>query len=198
MRHPQAALSVLIAVSAILLAVAGSASASVLCSENMAPCGAKLGAGTELIAGNTTLIVFETTGGVKVDECTGGSLKAKTTTPGGETESVKATLSSWTWTCSKTTTTAANGELEIHASNVNGTGVPTLSGFEVNITTTVACAYGSNKGLFIGPLAGGKNATLQINAVLKKTAGNELCLPELRWTGVYTFSKPSPLWVEPK
>jgi hypothetical protein len=187
----------LAAASAFLLAGAGSASATVLCKKLVESCGTnKWGTGTELAASvSEEGVFFLTKEGALVAQCTGGVLAGKTSTPGSEFEAVKATMSSWTWSCSEPITTVANGEIRIDVSNVNGVGGVTLSGFEVTINPSIPCTYGSKNELF-GVIVGAEKApTLQISTKLKKTAGSALCVSELRWEGEYTFGSPTPLWV---
>jgi hypothetical protein len=204
MKHMKMAIVCIAAAAFFLVAGAGSASAAVLCKENIAHCeGSKIyKAPTQLTGGTVSNMLFETAGGALLDECSGHStFKAKTSNDGGAGDAVKAPVTEWIWDpkCTKTTKTVANGEFTIDSTNTNGDGTLTLHGFEVTLLLLAGnCVYGSNTKPDIGTIFGGKTAEASINVLLERISGGNFCPPEARWKVIYSFTEPAaPLWVEP-
>jgi hypothetical protein len=182
---------------------AGTASATELCSTNTSPCtGTMYPAGTVIEASLTGMAKLANTEGTVLDECTGGGVVATTTNTGGATETVKAPVatSGLTWTgCTRTTTTTAGGELEIHTDSEksDGNGTLTAKGFTVSISTILGtCAYGfGGTATDLGTLKGGSPATIAINVLVAKQSGSALCPAQAVWTANYQVVKPKPLFV---
>jgi len=175
---------------------AGTASATVLCTNTPSPgthCARKEGVNQILDASGQGALVFLTTSGTTVSTCTEGTIKSKITNAGSTTETVKGNMDGLTWGgCTTTTDTLANGTLEVHHESGTDNGTVTSSGSEVTIRFLgVSCRYKTNN-TDIGTLTGGNPATLDIEAIVPPGPGNPLGCPDhLVWKGDYTFTTPS-------
>jgi hypothetical protein len=180
-----------------MMAFAGSASATALKGAG----GAALGAGTVIESSLTKPAVLETTGGEKLNECTGSTLAGKTSNAGSATETVRGTISTLSWSgCEKTTTTLKTGELEIHwiSGTTNGTVTGKNSEVTINGIFGSSCVYGTGAGTDLGVLNGGTPATIEINTIVPRISGGFLCPAEARWTAAYKVTNPGTLNVEEK
>src|SRR6478735_9243262 len=126
------------AVTAVMLAIlgAGSASATVLCSESETEC-TSYGKGAAIDASLTGTTTFSTTGETVLDTCTLGILEGTTSNAGGSSETDNETIEELIWgSCTNTTTTINKGELEIHwiSSTSNGT----VTGKSISVTLNTA------------------------------------------------------------
>jgi hypothetical protein len=188
------------AVTAVLAFIgADSASATVLCNEPASECtsyekGASLSA---FLTGSTTL---STTGGTLLDTCTLGMSEGTTSSAGGSSETVSESIEELTWeSCTNTTDTVSNGELEIHS--ISGTNNGTVTGKNISVTVNTAfgsCTYGTGTAIDLGTLVGGSPAMLEVNTILSKTAGGLLCPSEAEWAASYALTSPEPLYVGQK
>lgn len=182
------------ALSAILaLALAGSASATVLCTDSecstVYPTGTKIGGG--LKSGTTARF---TSGGSTLVTCTGSSIGGTTSNESGAT--VSGNISELTWNgCSQTTKTVANGALQIAwTSGSNGT----VSGTGSEVTVAIfgmSCTYGTGGGTHLGTLTGGEEPTLAISATVPRIAGGFLCPASASWDAEYVITEPHALFV---
>jgi hypothetical protein len=197
-------LAVMAAAALTALLGAGTASATELCSTNTSPCtGTMYGPTTALKAELTGTAILETTGGVALDECTGGAVEGTISNTGGASETVKAAIpsSGLTWIgCNRTTGTTEGGELEIHTdtTEANGNGTLTAKGFTVQIATILGtCTYGFSTATAsdLGTLKGGNEPTIEISTIVPRKTGSA-CPAEARWTAKYKVVKPTPLFVE--
>lgn len=179
---------------------ADTASATVLCTTTSTRCTVPYPAGTKFDASleEGTSAVFESTTGELRKTCTGGTIKGKLANEGGPLETVRITLEEWIWTgCTHTSPMIVAGELEVH--HIAGTDNGTLTAKNTKWTTTsvgVSCVYGFGNGAHIGTLTGGFEATIDINAVLRKQEGGFLCPETEILTASFWVTEPKPLFVE--
>ena len=201
MRHLKIAAAVAAAAMALVALVAsGTASAGVLCKNGTTTnaCTEPYEAGTTLSATLSASSVLTDTSGNKLDTCTGGTLKASLTSPGGASALVSASITEQAWSgCTVTTHTIKPGELTIEYVKGTDNGTVRLKSNEVTVNVFSSCNYGPAAGseADIGTLTGAKGATLALNAVLVKTSGGFLCPETVKWTGTYKFSAPESLFV---
>ena len=138
-----------------------------------------------------------TNGGETVATCTESTAKGKIATESGET--VPVTLESLTWGgCSQTTHTTKAGKLEIKwTSGSNGE----VIGQEATWTVVISgnsCSYGLGEGVKLGTLTGGETPTLNIEALVARTAGGILCPSAVTWDSEYVAAEPHALYVGPR
>ena len=187
--------------SAVVAALTGPASATVVTSPSGTPYTSTIKAASE---GTTTLH----------NSSLGVSVSCKKSTVEGKVEShgtgvtVKGNVSSLTFgECgADTVTVLKTGSLEIHegqgGNHIDGT--LTSVGAEITIkngATGVSCTYTTGTGTDIGTLTGsgttGKTATLDIeSATIPRTGDSILCGSKGQWTGSYVVSTPDVLNVE--
>lgn len=105
--------------------------------------------------------------------------------------------------CNYTTTVENSGSLELHANSVGTevTGTLTSTGAEVSIATSVGTCVFTTNGTSVGTVTPtndtGGHATLDINSSkIPRTKGNFLCGSSGTWTGSYTLTQPSTLWID--
>lgn len=191
----------LAAVAAMALTVflgAGSAAGTVLCKVSTATTGCS-GSGqdyslsTTIEASSLGTGVLATIPGTVLDECINSTIKGKTTRTGSSTETVTFTIEELNWgTCTKTTDTIKNGELEIHWISGTDNGTVTDIGTEWTVFTVFGtCGFTVSD---IGTLVGGNPAKISIvQVVVKRTFG--LCPSEELWTDEFAITNPKPLYV---
>jgi hypothetical protein len=185
---------------------AGSASATVLCTEanTTEDChenGEAYNKGTEFeasLVGTATLTNTSTT--TTYVTCSGGAVTGHTENTGigpeGEHETnikIEGTEVGWSG-CSFTTDTLNPGTLEIDW--IEGTDNGTVTSKEAEVTTNIfgSCVYGTGKGTDLGVLEGGETPKLVIHAVVKRL---KFCLgpAEAEWNAEYHVTSPTPLYV---
>jgi hypothetical protein len=96
-----------------------------------------------------------------------------------------------------------NGSLEIHPINCNAakycTGTLTSTGAEVTIETSIASCIFATASTDLGTLTGTDDtkghATLDISAEIPRTGHSFFCGSKGIWTGSYTVKTPSSLWI---
>ena len=188
---------------------ASSASATVLCSEsgkttNCASSGKDYAAATTISASldSGTSAVLKTTGGLIENTCTTSTVEGPTANTGGATETVRGTVEAAKLTfsnCSNTTDVTEGGELEIHWISGTDNGTLTAKNFAVTqILAGITCTYTAGTGTDLGTVTGGSPATLDVNAVVNKSAGGFACPSTAVWVANYTVTSPSPLYVSEK
>jgi hypothetical protein len=197
-------LAAIAAVAATAMAGTGMASATVLCKTNTAPCSEKHPAGTELkasLASGTSMQLTSNSLGT-ADTCTGGSIAGKTSNAGSSTETVRASVSasSLTWSgCVWPITTVKGIELEIHSITGSDNGTVTGKGLEISMDTGSLggiCTYSLGTiSPHIGVITGGSSPTLHVSALMGQSGSNLICTDPVRWTGTYTLTSPTPLYV---
>lgn len=179
-----------VVVAAAFMALAGSASANVLTKEP----GVNLATGTTITstAGSSLLLKAGFANITCTSSTVAGNVSSNTATSAGGAIS---TLS-YSNCGSATVDTLANGSLEIKSGGeVRGSGS--------EVTTSVlgtSCVYGTGAGTKIGTATGSTSATsdasLTISASLPKISGGFACANPASWSGTYTVTSPTPLYID--
>ncbi|MGN6275069.1 MAG: hypothetical protein ACTHNP_03945 [Solirubrobacterales bacterium] len=206
MKHLKTLAAALCAAAALVAVGTGTASATTACTGTETPCPSQDEISSthdaHFKAELASTAVIETTDSVPIAECPLGTMSGDVENTGGPSETFKVSVTSLTWDlisfgCSKMSTIRV-GTLEFHA--LPGTDNGTVTGKEQEITTEyvgVSCTYGTGLGTDLGAFTAGAPASLDIRAVLNKTAGSLLCPGTARWTANYTITEPSPMYIEP-
>jgi hypothetical protein len=188
---------------------AGSASASMLCSEDPASgvcaAGQTWPANTEIdfsLVPGSSAHLEETAPpngeSETLDTCEESTVKGKVTNTGSSTATVTGNIEALTWgKCTWTTKTVEgfNGKLEIHTDpGTTGGGILTSDG-ETRVTISIplfgSCVYGVTAGTSLGTLTEGKGtaAVFHANAVAKKLTGSSFTCPDTSlWTATYNLT----------
>jgi hypothetical protein len=200
MKHLKTVAALAAATGLMVLIAAGTASADVLCKNGTTTnaCTEPYEAGTTLSATVTGSSVISDTSANTLDSCSGGTMKASVTNPGGASALISASITEQTWSgCTVKADTIKLGELTIEYVKGTDNGTVRLKGNEVTVNVFSSCNYGPAAGAEtdIGTLTGAKGATLAINAVLKKLAGGFLCPETVKWVATYKFNTPESLFV---
>jgi hypothetical protein len=185
--------------AAALMAFVGAGTASaagVLCSAQEAPCGAgnKWGTQTLEFSASASTLLRETSLGETINTCR-KSFVSGTITNGNSSSNASGSISSLTWTeCTWTTTTVANGGLEVVSAGSHDGAV--RANAEVKVTISIpffgSCVYGVTAGTILGTITEGNPATFDSNAVVSKSSGSSITCPNTaNWTGTYTQTVPS-------
>jgi hypothetical protein len=188
-----AGLAVIVAAALTTLLGAGTASATVLCKTSIDPCpeGWRLKAGTEI---HSTMTVGtstrETEGEDKLihNTCIESTLGALQENEGGATETVTLHIAVSEARCTVVGANLYPTELEIH--QIPGTNDGTFTGVG-EVIRSGTCAYIATQ---VGTLTGGKEPTLDVEVVLKRTKGF-ICPTPVGWDATYTITGPTPLYV---
>lgn len=105
--------------------------------------------------------------------------------------------------CNATVDVLKNGSLEIRSTSTVGDHDGTLFGSESEVTVSLlgtSCVYGTSTGTHLGTLtgktAGEGDAILHLEASLPRISGGFACANPASWTGTYTVTSPTPLWVD--
>jgi hypothetical protein len=188
-------LGVAVVAAAALMALvgAGTASATVICKNNLntEKCSdpyASLRAGTSasLEAGGTLLAT-----------CTASIVKSTLANAGSSTTTVKSGVSSITWeNCSQTIHTLSGGSAELHW--ISGTDNGTLITIGTSVTMGIfgtSCTYGTGAGTSMGTVKGGNPGSLKVDANVSRVAGGFLCPAIARFKGEYVATSPTNAWV---
>jgi hypothetical protein len=135
-------------------------------------------------------IAWVSTGGETIATCTGSTVKGTIGTATGT--SVSVSISSLTWSgCSQTTTTTANGSLEIMKT---GTDEGEVIGKNSKVTLGifgVSCVYGTSaEGTKLGTIKGGTGAELVADAAIPRVEGGFLCPSSIRWKAWFIITTP--------
>jgi hypothetical protein len=193
MKHPKIIRLTVVAATALMAVLgAGSASADVLCTENVNPCPAGktvVSLIMTITSGQSTSM--KDTAGNEFTTCTVGEVKG-TVEKQGEGINPQGPITSLTWGasgagCTTTFDTVKNGKLEVRTEGAT----KAVWGTETEVTTVafgVSCTYGYGAGTTIGTLNTGTPATININTVINKTAGSFLCPSTARRSGSYTIT----------
>jgi hypothetical protein len=207
MRHlTMLGLAAVTALAATALLGAGSASATVLCTENVRPCpkGEDYAANTEIHATLEPGVhsVLKDTAGNIIKTCTGSTFKGKTlNTGGGEGVAVVGAIEALTFTgCTSPTVVIEKGLFEIHyVKGTNTRGTMTLVG--TKITTNAfgsSCVYGGipiDTGTVTGKTAT-SNATIHVAASLPKVEGGIACPLSVVWEAGYLVTAPVNFYIK--
>jgi hypothetical protein len=184
------------AAAAALMAFAGSASATVLCTENQNPCpvGKDEPPNTLISATSSHTQLTASFGTVT---CKKNEVGGETTNTGGPTSTVEGPVESLVFDeCNGKVVVKEKGTLEVHAI---GGGNGTLTSKNAAVTVElfgVHCVYGTTAtGTNLGTVTGGNPATVDINATVVRKEGGFFCPGTAIWEGTYTINTPKPLWV---
>lgn len=194
----------------LALSLAGSASATVLCTTTSTPCANRWGVNTEidssLLPGKSSEI--KDTFGFQLEKCLTSTLKLTTTTVGNAVTTVLAGFAkgSLTWElCNEGTTMLAGGSVEIHHIAGTDNGTITVKGMRITINSAALgdCIYGfganfADVGTFTGgsiPL--GIPPVIDISATMVNEGG--ACPADVRWTASFEVTSPNGfgMYVEP-
>jgi hypothetical protein len=175
-------LGLLAVAAAALMAFAGTASATILTS----PEGTTYTGSIVATSSNSEL-----DGAFVTVKC--GSSTAEGTVESHGGAEVTGNISSLTFTeCNYATTVKNAGSLGIN--NTNGV---KSTGAEVSIATSIGTCVFTTNGTAVGSLTEGAGASLDINSSkIPRTGGNFLCGSSGTWTGNYSVTTPSSLWVD--
>lgn len=182
------------AMASMAFAGASSASADVLCTENVAKCPkAKTVTSFEstLSMGGATLA---STSGEILDTCTSSTVAANIEKQGeGVNPSGKISRLEWGG-CTSTTDTVKSGFLEVDT--VEGRNTVTVSGTEVTVSIFgVSCTYGAGASISLGDLTPGTPAVLHFENAFSKTAGGFLCPLSASWKATFTITNHTSVFV---
>ena len=191
---------------AAVLAVAGTASATVLCKVASATsCGAlnQYAAGTEinshLRSGEWAVMEAPGTGPEWVSHCTESTWKMKTTSAGGTGVAVTAATEAFSFgLCSTGPTPVVLKKPAIVFNWLSGAnGSITEEGIEITADWFgLSCVYGASKPQTVGQLTGGKPATILLNMTLGLIKGiSGVCPATTVWKATYEVTAPNPLYV---
>jgi hypothetical protein len=192
-----------VAIMAMALLGAGSASATVLCKENAIPCPeAKIYKAKTNVTATVeakTSMVFKSTGGSTLDTCSGGRIEGETENVGKKGEAVKIKLAQFSFfECTFATFVRELGPLEINYIGPETRGTFTLKKTKVTINTAFgSCVYGVGEpAIDIGTAKGTTEtpATLSVLAVVSKFEGSVVCPTTVVWEASYDFTEPTPLY----
>jgi hypothetical protein len=192
----------------VMLAGAGSASATVLCKITATPCGSAnhVPAGTlieaELKAGTAAVLEVPMN---RTITCSSGKLIYKTETTGSAASTVTGSTVQWTSQECHTNGTGADialtilGQFEFH--HITGTENATITAkniefwFKYTGPETAWCKVKSPEGSTdFGTLTGGASPTIAVNASFTTSF---LCGMTPAFKAEYTITNPKPLYVEP-
>jgi hypothetical protein len=185
--------------AAALMAFVGAGTASaagVLCSTQSAPCNSPWANGVLTFSQESSTLLKQTAsaGGETLDTCKKSSVSG-TLTNGSSSSNASGAISSLLWEeCTWTTTTIANGGLEVEAAGShNGT---VKANAEIKVTISIpffgSCVYGVTAGTTVGTITEGNPGTFDANAVASKLSGSSITCPSTsNWSGSYTQTAPS-------
>lgn len=192
-------LAAIAAAALTALVGAGTASATVLCKNNLNtekcsepyPVGTK---GTASLAAGNSAIIEDLSGNI-LNTCTGSTATETLQNAGSATTTVvgKVAASGITWSgCTFPTKTISGGEAELHWISGTDNGTLTAKGFEVTINTAIfgSCVYGLGSTMKDwGTIVGGAPGSFTANAIVTKISGS-FCPNEARVTAKYINTEP--------
>jgi hypothetical protein len=182
-------LSLMAVAAAAFMAMAGSASATII--ESTA---GQLGKGAVIESSGTNAVLKA---GFATVECANSAVSGVVTNAGGASSTVEGDISTLDFTnCNMTVTTLKEGTLVVHHISGTKNGTLTSTGAEVKVDNhSVSCVYGTPNATDIGTITGGEPATLNASASLTKISGGFLCANTAAWTASYTVTNPTSLFV---
>jgi len=205
---PMRVLALAVPLAALLgLVVAGTSSATVLCSTTANPCpaGQKVPVGTfakgSLPSGSSAS--FTNTQGEQVATCSQAIISGTLENAGSATEtpSGKGGPENVTWGgCTFPMKTIHGGTVEVHHIAGTDNGTVTASEFETTFNTIFfgSCIYTYGTGTDIGVITGGTKPSLDVNMVLNKASGSAFACPAtIRGAGEGIITEPTntPIYV---
>jgi len=206
MKHLRMLAVASVAIAALFAVGTGTSSATVFCKSPIAPCSSKYPKGTKIhaILQSGTELVKRSDDKTKViDTCNMSTLELTTTNEGSSTESIGASLFSWTLSnCHWPNALEILGSMEFHYDSKTGTTV--VTGKSTRITELVNfvldCHYSFGTGTTLGtltqPASGSSDTIFHMNVTINRLAGsNEACAASTVWQATYTVTSPVPLYV---
>jgi len=178
----------------------GSASATVLCKQNVIPCQeVDYPAGTTFHATleSETSTVFRNTEKASLGSCTTSTIEGTTNNTGGTGKAVEGKLKAFTLGgCTFAAAVPEPGQFQIeYVAGTNTLAALTLIGTKVTVSVLgLDCIYGAGTGIDVGDMTGGKPATIDINAAISKVEGSPFCPASILWEGKYVVTVPEPLY----
>lgn len=176
---------------------AGTASATVLCKNNLNTehCSEPYPAGTKGVASMEGSGTMETLEGKVLNTCSGSTVEETLQNTGSATTTVtdKSEGKGIAWTgCTTPVSVLSGGEGELHWISGTDNGTVTAKGFEVTMNLSgVSCVYGLGSTMKDwGEVIGGAPGFMQVNVVVSKVGGGFLCPKEARLTGKYINTEP--------
>jgi hypothetical protein len=201
---PPISLVVMAVIALLMLVGASTTTATVLCKTTTSPCTSAYPKGTELhakLAEGTTAIVE--VGGLTEDTCTSSTFKGETENDGSSTETVKAPLTTLTFTgCSNTTKVIKPGSLEV-AYSEKGAGTVTSKSAEVTVVAFgfISCILKTGEGTKLGtldePASSESDTVLTVSATIP-LSGAGCPKGGATLTADYTVTAPKPLYLSPE
>lgn len=194
-------LAVTAAAALMALVGAGTASATVICKNNLntETCSEPYAIGTEgtasVPAGGS--ISLTTTTGETLDQCTGSTVTGKLQSQGKELPALSEQTSFTFSSCTFPTNTLKPGLGELTWIKGTDNGTLVTKGVEVTINTALfgSCVYGTGTGTDMGTTVGGNPGRLEANAAIKKVGGGFACPETTKFTGTYVATNPTNAWV---
>jgi len=192
----------LVAAAALMALVgAGTASATVICKNNLntEKCSEPYPVGTEgtasLKAGTSALI--ETLGGTVMNTCTESTVKSTIKVAGSATSTVESGTSTLTFAkCTNPVVVLKPGSAVLHWITGTDNGTLTTVGTEVtSVTQFGSCVYGTGPSLDAGVTEGGNPGRIKLSVAVPKVGGGFACPAEARVTAEYTATSPTNAWV---
>jgi hypothetical protein len=184
-------LAVIAAAALTALLGAGSASATVICSSNTTPCGAKNPSGTTYTASLTSGTEATLAAGFSTIKCTESSVGLKQTSEGSSSTAVTGSITALSFGgCNATVNVLSLGSGNVAWTSGTMNGSLTGSGTKVEIVAgTTKCFYGGEitEGLTV---EGGAPATATAKEVklARETGSSALCANPSKWNAKYTFN----------
>lgn len=200
MKRMKLFLAAALAITALAaIAGGGTASATVLCANESAPCSSKYTAGTEVKAQlkSGSIAILETS--ITKIECTGSNAVGKLQNNGGAAETLKFAVEELTFKeCNCEVKVLKKGEKEIHYISGTHNGTDTGKGSEVTVNCNgwSDCIYGTGTGTDLGIFVGGTGAWEAEEILVPRVGGSSvLCPATARGTVAYEVTSPKPLYI---
>lgn len=197
-------LAAMAAMALMAMLGAGSASATVLCTENKIPCpaGEDYEFNTEIEMSQVSSSVIKSTGGTPLTTCGDSKIKGRTENTGGKGVAVKVEVTEMAFTeCTNKTTATILGRMTIeYIKSTNTVAEMRIKNTQVTVNSVFgSCAYGAAEspgtpaGLLTGATMSGVG-TYHGKAVFSKVEGSTVCPPDVTWEAQYTITKPTQLY----
>jgi hypothetical protein len=185
------------AILALSVVGAGSASATVLCKTAANPCVSDYGVGTKITMQLPFGLDMKWTKEPGGDTCTYSSLAGEVSKTGGLGSKVAVQLTSLSWTsCGGTWETLKPGSFEVEYGGEGTQNPVTLKSTEVRVG---GCTYSAGTGIAAGRLTRPESesaaAQMYIIATMPRVGGALSCSPWARWEAIYEVTAPKPLYV---
>jgi len=192
-------LAVIAAAALMAFLGAGTASATVICKNNLntEKCSEPWPIGTEGTASLVGSAKLEDTSGNTLNTCTGSTVTGKLKSQGAGVPALSE-LSTLTWSgCIFTTKTVnpGSGELTWIKGTDNGTLVTHNTEVTINTVLFGSCTYGTGAALDMGTTIGGNPGSLTINTLISRLGANFACPMTARFTAKYVATSPTNGWV---